>query len=71
MAECPNCNECASSRSVYPALAVAALAGLALTYFLVKKTKETDGQLPVERVVNQCNTAVDKLEAYVNQSLAS
>ena len=71
MAECLHSNESGSSRSVYPALAVAALAGLALTYFLVKKTKESDGQLPVDKVVNLCNSAVDKLEAYVSQSLAS
>lgn len=72
MAECRNCDESGSSRNLYPALAVAALAGVALTYFIIaKKTKTTAEGLPVDKVVNICNTAAAKLDAYVSQALAS
>jgi hypothetical protein len=69
MAECQNCSESGSSRNVYPALAVAAIAGIALTYFLVRKNRAGDDQVPVERVVNICNSAADKLDAFA-QALA-
>ena len=71
MAESHNCNESGSGRNLYPALAVAAIAGIAVTYLFVRKVKAAEEPLPVEKVVNLCNTAADKLEAFVNQSLAS
>jgi len=72
MAACQDCNESGSNKTLYPALAVAAIAGIALTYFFVaKKGKSGSGQLPVERVVNLCNSAADKLEAFARQAIAS
>jgi hypothetical protein len=70
MAECLNCSESGSGRTIFPALAVAAIAGLAVTYFFVKKQRSPDHPLPVEKVVNLCNSAADKLDAYVSRSLA-
>ena len=71
MAECHNCNESSSTRSIYPALAVAALAGLAITYFFVKKQRSVDAPLPIDKVVNICNSAAEKLDAFANRALAS
>lgn len=70
MANCPNCDDSGSGRTLYPALAVAALAGVAFTYFLVRKSKTGDEQMPVEKVVNICNTAADKLDALAGKVLA-
>ena len=48
------------------------LAGIALTYLIVaRKAKTIDGQLPVDKVVNLCNSAADKLDAFVSQAIAS
>lgn len=68
MAECQDCIESGPSRSLYPALAVAALAGIALTYFFVaRRSRSAEDQLPVDKVVNICNSAADKLEAFANR----
>ncbi len=70
MANCHCCQNGQSSKSVYPALAIAALAGVAFTYFLTRKgTKTADEAPPLEKVINICNSAADKLEALT--SLAS
>ncbi|HWA82325.1 MAG TPA: hypothetical protein VG820_02755 [Fimbriimonadaceae bacterium] len=71
MADSLNSSETGTSRSLYPALAVAAIAGLAVTYFfMARKTKDADDQLPLDKVVNLCNSAADKLDAFVAHSLA-
>jgi len=57
-----------SGRSLYPALAVAALAGVALTYFfLARRAKSENTELPIEKVVSLCSSAADKLEAFAAQ----
>ena len=72
MAEGQVGNDMGPSRNIYPALAVAAIAGLALTYFFVSKRSRGEGsQLPIERVVNLCNSAAEKLEAFAAQAIAS
>jgi len=72
MAECHETYESGSGRSLYPALAVAALAGIALTYFFVaRRAKSSDAQLPVDKVMNLCNSAADRLEAFAARQLAS
>jgi hypothetical protein len=70
MAECQKCSESGQSRNVYPALAIAALAGVAFTYFLVRRGKSEAETMPVEKVVNLCNSAADKLDAFMSQALA-
>lgn len=70
MAECQQCGESGSGRNLYPALAIAAVAGIALTYLFVRKSKSGSDPLPVEKVVNICNAAAGKLDAFVRQSLA-
>jgi|GEM_PF-5294191 len=72
MAGCQDCNESGSGRSLYPALAVAALAGVALTFlFMARRAKSASDQLPIDKVVNICNSAADKLEAFAARQLAS
>lgn len=71
MAEGQQSFDAGSSRTLYPALAVAAIAGLAVTYFFVaRRSKGGEAQLPLEKVVNLCNSAADKLDAFLAHSLA-
>jgi hypothetical protein len=71
MAESHSSIESGRGRSVYPAIAVAAIAGMAITYFVMRKSKGADEILPVEKVVNLCNSAAEKLDRFVSQAMAS
>lgn len=72
MAECQDCDKSSSIKSIYPAIAIAAIAGVALTYFFMsRKNRSADGTLPVDKVVNICNSAAERLEAFASQALAS
>jgi hypothetical protein len=71
MAESHSSLETGRGRSVYPAIAVAAIAGIAITYLVMRKSKGADEALPVEKVVNICNSAAEKLDKFVSQALAS
>jgi hypothetical protein len=71
MAESHSSLETGRGRNVYPAIAVAAIAGIAITYLVMRKSKGVDEALPVEKVVNLCNSAAEKLDKFVSQALAS
>jgi len=72
MADCQNCNESGSGRNLVPALAVAALAGVAVTYFVMARRDRTaNTPLAVDKVVNLCNSAADKLDAFAARAQAS
>lgn len=71
MAECQPCNEPHGHRGLYPALVLAAMAGVAVTYWVIKRNRDPETAFTVDRVVNLCNRAADKLDSYVSQSLAS
>lgn len=63
MAECPVCSEPRYNRNLYPALAIAALAGVAFTYFLTRKGRTEDSGTPLEKVMSVCESAAEKLDA--------
>lgn len=72
MAEGHDCNEGGLGRNLYPALTIALIAGIALTtYVFVRKARTPEDSLPVEKVVNLCNSAADKLDAFLHEALAS
>ncbi|HVT13131.1 MAG TPA: hypothetical protein VHE55_12780 [Fimbriimonadaceae bacterium] len=71
MADSQENSQTGTSRALYPALAVTAIAGLAVAYlFMARKTKGVEDRLSLDKVVNLCNSAADKLDAYVAHSLA-
>lgn len=67
MATGHNCNESRNS-NIVPALALAALAGVAVTYFLTKRAKSADKASPIESVIDLCTSAANKLDQMVAQA---
>jgi hypothetical protein len=71
MAECQESMESGLARNLVPALTVAAIAGIAITcFFIARKGRSADRPLAVDKVVNLCQSAADKLEAFAAQALA-
>jgi hypothetical protein len=68
MSQSETCKEAKSSSILYPALAVAALAGIAATYFLTKRSRAMAGAAPIESVIDVCSSAAAKLDALVAQA---
>lgn len=56
------------NRNLVPALAIAAFAGVAITYFLTRRAK-AGAESTVEKIVDLCHSAANKLDSMVSQAV--